>query len=61
MRMHGSLINKHEVSDVDKSTNALTGNENRVFPINSIGQRDEATSKTHVPKSEGDAALSAAF
>ena len=52
MRMHGRLINKHEVSDVDKSTNALTGNENRVFPINS---------KTHVPKSEGDAALSAAF
>src|SRR5512141_2654095 len=62
-RTHSSLItlgggglvravDQHEIAHVDDGADALPGNEDRIFPIDSIGQRDEASDETQVP--EGD-------
>ncbi len=45
---------ENQVANVDHGSDALTGDENRIFPIDRIGQRDESADQTHVPKGDRD-------
>ena len=57
----GGPMDQHQVPEVDKRSDALTGDEDRVLPVDCVGQRDKSARQAHVPKSNGYPALSAPF
>lgn len=52
---------ENQVANVDHGSDALAGDENRIFPIDRISQRDESADQTHVPKGDRDLTLRLSF
>lgn len=52
-------MDQHEVAEVDKGTDALAGDKDRILPIYGIGQRNESSYKAHVPKTDRNTAFRA--
>lgn len=54
-------VDQHEIADVDDGADALSGNEDRIFPVDRIGQRDEASDEAQVPERDRHLAGRTAF
>ena len=46
--------NQHQVANIDDRPDALSGDEDGIFSIDRIGQRDEPADQAHIPKREWD-------
>jgi hypothetical protein len=57
-RARSLSMNQHEISDVHKCSYALAGDKNRIATVDGIGQGDQSTYQTHIPKCDRDTALS---
>jgi len=51
-------MNQHEISDVHECSYTLPGDKNRIATVDGIGQGDQSTHQTHIPKYDRDTALS---
>ena len=61
LRAASGPVNQHEVSQVDKGTDALSGNEDRIPYMERVGQRDQPARETHVPEGDRHMAFRAAL
>ena len=52
---------ENQVANVDHGSDALAGDEHRIFPIDRIGQRDESPDQAHIPKGNRDLTLRLSF
>ncbi len=46
-----------QVAEINYGTNALTQDENRVLPMDGVGQQDHASTNTEIPEGQGDGAF----
>lgn len=53
------FMDQHEIPEVNKGADALTSDKDRVLPVDGIGQRNESSRQTHVPKTDRNAAFRA--
>src|SRR6476660_1609629 len=49
--------NQHQVANIDERPDALSCDEDRIFSIDRIGERDEPADQAHVPKRDRDLTL----
>lgn len=54
-------MNEHEVAQVDDASDALPGDEDRIFPIDRIGERDEPPDQAHIPEGCGNTTFCMSF
>ena len=54
-------MNEHEVAKVDDTADALSGNEDRILPVDGIREGDQAADHAHIPEGRRHAAFSMAF
>ncbi|MCC2640427.1 MAG: hypothetical protein K0S45_840 [Nitrospira sp.] len=54
-------VNQHEIAEIHETSDALSGNEDRISPIDRVGKRNHAADQTHIPEGGGHAALCVAF
>lgn len=52
---------QHQVANIDDRSDALSCNENRICPIDCIGESDEPADQTHVPKGDRNLTLRLLF
>ena len=56
-----SARDQHQVANIDDSPDALSCDEDRVYSIDRIGERDEPADQAHVPKRDRDLTLRLSF
>ncbi len=54
-------MNKGEISQVDEDPSGLPNDEYRIFSVNRVSEKPEATGKAEVPKGQGDHAFFLVF
>src|SRR5580765_5814876 len=52
---------QHQLANIDDRSDALSCDEDRIFPIDRIGERDEPAYQAHVPKRDRDLTLRLPF